>query len=265
MKKYLFIPVFALFATLAHSQTAEVGFFGGLSYYLGDLNPGIHFLGSRPAYGALARVNLDTRWTVKGNFYKGRVMGDDAKGNTNDQRGLKFESKLTDIAVTVEFSFFNYSTGSRKNTMTPYIFGGIGMELFNPMADGVNLRSIGTEGQNVGFNGRKKYSRVAFTIPFGLGMKYSFNRRIALTAEWGMRKIFSDYVDDVSTTYYLNGSSIDPANADQLLSDPTQLHQPMEQRGDPATRDWCNYTGLTMTYKFRLYNKDKCPNEWKTK
>ena len=139
MKKYLFIPVFVFFAFTANSQTAEVGFFGGLSYYLGDLNPGIHFLGSRPAYGALARVNLDTRWTVKGNFYKGRIKGDDFKGNGNDQRGLNFESKLTDISVTMEFSFFDYSTGSRKNTMTPYIFGGIGMEIFNPTSGGVNM------------------------------------------------------------------------------------------------------------------------------
>jgi hypothetical protein len=44
-------------------QTGEVGFFGGVSYYIGDLNPAKHFLSSKPAYGVVARVNLNPRWS----------------------------------------------------------------------------------------------------------------------------------------------------------------------------------------------------------
>jgi hypothetical protein len=264
MKKHLLALAFILIGTFSFAQTAEVGVFCGLSYYLGDINPGIHFLMSKPAYGAIARVNLDTRWTVKATGYRGKIAGDDHTGRTNTERSLKFESKITDISVTAEFNFFDYTTGSRKNILTPYIFGGIGMVLFNPMADGVKLKSIGTEGQNVGFDGRKPYSLVAFSIPFGIGFKYSLNRRFSVTGEWGLRKSFTDYLDDVSTTYYLDGPQItdDPA---QLLSDPTRIHQPMEERGNPTTWDWYNFTGITFTYKFRLYNKNKCPNQWKEK
>jgi hypothetical protein len=262
MKKFLFTLVIAAFSSVTFSQTAEVGLLGGLSYYLGDLNPGIHFLGSRPAYGALARVNLDNRWVVRGSFMRGRVTGDDGKGNTNDIRGLKFESKLTDISLGMEFNFFDYVTGSRKNLLSPFIFGGIGMVIFDPKADGVDLRSLGTEGQNIGFDGRKPYSRMAFTIPFGIGFKYSLNRRICFSGEWGLRKTFTDYLDDVSKTYYLDGASIDPNNAEQVLSDPTFLHKPMQERGNPSTRDWYCFAGVTLTYKFRLYNKNKCPNKF---
>jgi hypothetical protein len=262
MKKYLLALAFTLMGTFSFAQTAEVGVFGGLTYYLGDINPGIHFLMSKPAFGALARVNLDERWTVKINVFRGTASGDDKTGQTNSQRNLRFESKITDIATTVEFNFFDYLTGSRKNLLTPYIFGGIGMVLFNPKANGVSLHDAGTEGQNIGFEGRKPYSLVAFTIPFGVGFKYSLSRRLSLTGEWGMRKTFTDYLDDVSTTYYLYGSQIvdDP---EELLSDPTKIHQPREQRGDPGTMDWYNFTGVTLTYKFRLYNKNKCPNQWK--
>ncbi len=262
MKKLLFTLVFAFFGLVSFSQTAEVGLLGGLSYYLGDLNPGIHFLGSRPAWGAVARVNLDNRWVARASFTRARVKGDDSMGNTNDKRGLKFESRITDIALTAEFNFFDYFTGSRKNVLAPYIFGGIGMVIFDPRADGVSLRSMGTEGQNVGFDGRKPYSRVAFTIPFGLGLKYSLSRRLAFSAEWGMRKTFTDYLDDVSTTYYLDGASIDPGNAEQVLSDPTFLHSPYQERGNPATNDWYCFAGVHLTYKFRLYNKNKCPNKF---
>ncbi len=264
MKKHLIALLFTLIGGFSsYSQTAEVGVFGGLTYYLGDINPGIHFLMSKPAYGVLARVNLDSRWTVKGNFYRGTLRGDDRTGRTNSLRNLNFESKISDIAATVEFNFFDYMTGSRKNILTPYIFGGIGMVIFNPVANGVKLKDIGTEGQNIGFDGREPYNLVAFAIPFGIGFKYSLNRRFSVTGEWGLRKSFTDYLDDVSTTYYLDGSTL--TTPEELLSDPTRLHQPMQERGDPSTDDWYNFSGLTLTYKFRLYNKNKCPNEWKEK
>jgi hypothetical protein len=264
MKKYLISLIFTFFGTMAFSQTAEVGLFGGLSYYLGDINPGIHFLASKPAYGVVARVNLDSRWTVKANAYRGTIKGDDRIGRTNALRGLKFESRITDISVTAEFNFFDYFTGSRKNILTPYIFGGIGMVFYNPTADGVNLRSIGTEGQNIGFDGRKQYGVVAFSIPFGLGAKYSLSKRFSMTAEWGLRKSYTDYLDDVSQTYYLDGSQINTADPAQVLSDPTFQHKAMQERGNSTTDDWYSFTGITLTYKFRLYNKNKCPDKWKT-
>jgi hypothetical protein len=264
MKKYLLFIAFALIGTSALPQTAEVGLFGGMAYYLGDLNPGIHFLNSKPAYGVVARVNLDNRWVVKGTAYRGRVAGDDHTGRTNALRGLKFESKITDISLTAEFNFFDYYTGSRKNVLTPYIFAGIGMVMFDPTADGISLRSIGTEGQNIGFDGRKPYNLTAFSIPFGIGAKYSLSKRLSLTAEWGLRKSFTDYIDDVSTTYYLDGSQINTANPEEVLSDPTFQHQAMQERGNPATDDWYSFTGISLTYKFRLYNKNKCPDKWKT-
>lgn len=264
MKKYLLIPVFTLIGVVTWAQTAEVGLIGGITYYLGDINPGIHFLASRPAYGGVARVNLNSRWTVKAEVVRGEIRGNDARGTTNDKRGLGFESKITDVGASAEFNFFDYTTGSRKNILTPYIFGGVGMVFYNPEYNGIDLRSLGTEGQNAGFDGRSPYGKVTFTIPFGLGIKYSINRRLGLTAEWGMRKTFSDYLDDVSTTYYLNGTQIDPGDPAEFLSDPTLLHQPMQERGNPTTKDWYNFAGISLTYKFRLYNKNKCPNQWKS-
>ena len=264
MKKTLLILVFALSGTMVFPQTAEVGLFGGLSYYLGDLNPGIHFLAPKPAYGIIARVNLDSRWVIKANGYRGKIKGDDRLGQTNDLRGLKFESNITDISIAMEFNFFDYFSGSRKNVLSPYIFGGIGMVLFNPKADGIELNSIGTEGQNVGFNGRKPYSLMTFSIPFGIGAKYSINKRLCLSAEWGLRKSFSDYMDDVSRTYYLDGSQINTANPAEVLSDPTLQHNALQERGNPTTKDWYNFTGITLTYKFRLFNKNKCPDQWKS-
>jgi hypothetical protein len=130
----------------------------------------------------------------------------------------------------------------------------------------VKLRDIGTEGQNAGFDGRKPYKLYSFSVPFGVGVKFSLNSRFSVSGEWGLRKTFSDYLDDVSRTYYLNlqDATPDPGDPDYLaqsLSDPTFTHDEYMERGDPANWDWYNFTGITLTYKFRLYGGRKCPDQ----
>jgi hypothetical protein len=261
MKKLLITLAAVVSCLFSSGQTMEVGLFGGISYYLGDLNPGKHFLQPEPAYGVLARYNLNSRWAFRAMGYRGHVMGDDAVSKTNENRNLKFRSRVTEFSLVAEFNFFEYFTGSKRDVVSPYIFGGAGVFLFDPEADGVALRDIGTEGQQSGFEGRSPYNRYSLAVPFGLGVKFSINSRLALTAEWGMRKTFTDYLDDVSKTYYLEGSQIDPANQAQVLSDPTFAHQPLMERGNPETRDWYNFSGVTLTYKFRIFSRKGCPDQ----
>ncbi len=261
MKKLLITCAIVVSSLFATGQTMEVGLFGGFSYYLGDLNPGKHFLQPEPAYGLLARYNINPRWALRAMAYRGHVMGDDAVSKTSSIRNLNFRSRVTEFSAVAEFNFFDYYTGSKRDVLSPYIFGGVGVFLFEPEAGGLSLRDIGTEGQQVGFDGRSPYNLYSFAIPFGLGVKFSLNKRLALTAEWGMRKTFTDYLDDVSRTYYLEGAQIDPADPAQLLSDPTMQHRPLMERGNPETRDWYNFSGITLTYKFRIFNKKGCPDQ----
>jgi hypothetical protein len=261
MKKILILLLLALSGMASSAQTMEVGVFGGLSYYLGELNPAVHFRKSKPAYGVLARVNINSRWSLKASVLRGKVAGDDLKIDYNTVTGLNFESPVTDVAFVGEFNFFDYFTGSKRDRFTPYIFGGVGMSWFNPTSGGVKLHDAGTEGQNVGFDGREPYKLYAFTIPFGIGFKYSLSSRFSLSGEWGMRRTVTDYIDDISTTYYLVGSQINPNNTDEVLSDPTLSKEPYMERGDPATKDWYNFTGITLTYKFRLFGGRGCPDQ----
>ena len=239
-------------------KTMEVGLFGGGSYYIGDLNPGKHFLLTKPSYGLVARLNLSPRWAVKLSGTRGEIAGDDNISNAWENRGLKFNSKVTDVSVVMEFNFFNYITGSTRNFIAPYIFGGVGVLIFNPESDGVGLRDLGTEGQNIGFMDRSPYQTTQIVLPFGFGFKYSLSKRLGVAVEWGIRKTFTDYIDDVSTTYYLEGESIDPSNTAQILSDPTMSHVPYEMRGNPSTKDWVVFFGMSLTYKFKLGRNKGC-------
>ena len=243
---------------LQAQKTMEVGVFGGGSYYVGDLNPGTPFLMTKPAYGLVARLNLNPRWTIKLSGYRGKIAGDDNISNAAVNRDLKFESQLTDISAVIELNFFNYITGSTRNFIAPYIFIGVGVFMFEPKADGVSLPDLGTEGQNIGFFGRSRYKTTQMAIPFGFGFKYSLNKKLGFAVEWGLRKTFTDYIDDVSTTYYLDGESIDPSNVAEIMSDPTMNHKPYEMRGNPSTKDWYAFFGVTITYKFKLGRTKGC-------
>jgi len=241
-----------------YAQDIEVGLFGGGSYYLGDLNPGKHFAGTQLAYGVLARYNVDDRWAVKLGVTRGKVKGDAANSSFLPERGLTFSSSITDISAVAEFNFFPYYTGSKRNWISPYIYAGINLFFFDPVANGISLKSLGTEGQNIGYEGRKPYSGVSFGIPFGIGAKFSVSRRIGIQVFWEMHKTFTDYLDDVSTTYYLNGLAIDPAIPAEILSDPTRNHQPGMERGNSKNQDWYAFFGLSVTYKFNIAGNRRC-------
>ncbi len=274
-KKYIFVPVMRKFTLLVAftigalycEAQLDVGLFVGGSYYIGDLNPAYPFLQTNLAYGVLARYNLNARWAVRVNAYKGLLAGDDKKSHFLEDRSLKFSTSIWELANVYEFNFFPYVTGSQKNYFTPYLFGGVGLLYFKPKLGNLELRDKGTEGQNNGSyldpnnSDARKYSYFTFSIPFGMGVKYSFSRRISATLEWGMRKTFTDYIDDVSQTYYTSvqlTQNDTQAYQDLTFSDPNLDHQPNMQRGNSKTNDWYSFAGLTLTYHISLLNRNKC-------
>ncbi|MCB0804772.1 MAG: hypothetical protein KDC05_03185 [Bacteroidales bacterium] len=267
MRNLLIILLLGFMSITVRGQL-EVGLFGGGSFYMGDLNPSVPFLQTNPAIGLLARYNLNSRWVARLSGYQGVLTGDDDVSGFLPQRSLSFRSGITELAGIMEFHFLPYYNGSMKEYWTPYLFGGAAMLYHRPQRNEQDLRDFGTEGQNDRgqlpiTEARDRYSYFAFSIPFGMGIKYSFSKRISATIEWGMRKTFVDYIDDVSTTYYLdaldNPDVIDNTNReDALYSDPLLEHNALMQRGNSKTTDWYSFAGLTLTYYIDMINRNKC-------
>jgi len=267
MRKTIILVIVTFMAFSGYSQL-EVGVFAGSSYYMGDLNPNTPFLQPELAYGVLARYNLNARWAVKLNAYQGVIKGDDEVANFLPSRELSFKSGINELGGTIEFNFLPYFNGSMKNYWTPYIFGGVALLYHRPQRDENDLRDFGTEGQYLPGNippeleiERPEYSYFVFSMPFGVGVKYSFSKRIAASLEWGMRKTFTDYLDDVSTTYYVDAQYVDPGTEGIetiLYSDPNLDHNALMQRGNSKTNDWYSFAGLTITYYIDMKNKNKC-------
>ena len=159
-------------------------------------------------------------------------------------------------------------------SFSPYLFGGIAFYKFNPQAelDGqlFDLQLLKTEGQSLPqYPERLPYELKQLSVPFGFGFKYALSENINIGLEVGIRKTFTDYLDDVSLTYP-DLSLFDDPNA-ALLSDrsPDPRTNLGKGRGDTKPTDWYFLSGFTISYMFsdsgliggRRYNRNKvgCP------
>jgi len=261
-----FFTFFSIYLT-SFSQYYEIGIFGGGSYYVGDINPNKHFAMTKLAVGGVIRYNFDNHWTARVNVFQGTLTADDAVIKHHPERNLHFKTSLTEIGTILELNFFPYQTGTRNN-FTPFIFGGAAFFKFNPKAEfeneWYNLQPLGTEGQGTtAYPDKKPYRLGAIGLPFGVGIKYSFKKNISISAEWGIRKTLTDYIDDVSTSYAdpdilaAENTYIAAAIADRRINENDNLQFYEQQRGDHTNNDWYSFFGITVSMQFSVY-KDKC-------
>ena len=155
----------------------DAGFFAGVSYYLGDINPRRQLYEPSLSLGALLKYNITEHHTFRGNLFWGQLKGNDFdfKNEYQQMRAHSFETSLLDLHIGYEFNFTPYIVNRRVVSHTTYIFGAIGYSI---------LLSSSTD-----------LAENHFTLPFGVGYKYRFNERVTLGCEWGMRKTFTDTLD----------------------------------------------------------------------
>lgn len=247
--------------TQGFKTSAEVGLYGGGSYYIGDLNPRTHFKYSKLAYGGIFRYNLSTRHSLRFTAMYGNVAGRDADSSDPFQqnRNLEFKTHLFELGFGVELTLFKYRINDMKYPISPYFFYQFAYTRINPKAelDGNEfaLQPLGTEGQGTGLVGTKRnaYSLNQFTVPLGIGLKFNLRSRIAVSIEYGIRKTFTDYIDDVSGNYVdvdvlsaFNGPLAAELSDRSLVTNGSNAGL---NRGNPVTKDWYSFYGIMLTFK----------------
>ncbi|TND08397.1 MAG: hypothetical protein FD123_2193 [Bacteroidetes bacterium] len=267
----------------------------GAANFLGDLG-GANRIGTngirdlelsltRPAVGLSLRYRTSRFVGFKANMFYARVNGDDKLTTEpyRNNRNLNFRSPIAELSTQIEFYFTKERQGhiyKIKNVkgmkhidMQAYAFIGVGGFFFNPQGKlggaWYNLLPLHTEGQGLK-PGLKQYKRINICIPIGIGAKYAFDRRWSMGLEIGIRKTFTDYIDDVSTVYFDNDTISQyygPTAA--YFADPS-LHNPSvtpvsgieitgagQQRGDPTDNDSYMFVTLTVNYKIAKLRKHK--------
>jgi hypothetical protein len=254
---------FLLLGTNSQAQKGwEVGAWLGISNYFGDLNTDFDLSDPGLAGGLNGRYNFNSRISLKFSLNYGSIRGSDADSpNTFErERNLSFKSRIFDMSPQLEFNFFPYVHGSKEYYYTPYIFGGFSIFHFNPRAElngeWYSLRDFGTEGQVSG----DEYRRFNGAFLFGGGFKFDVSHEWSINIELGIRRVFTDYIDDVSQTYpdlLALAQSRGPIAAE--LSDRSGilgLGEPGRQRGNSKDNDSYHFFGISI---MKYFGRLECP------
>lgn len=203
MRKFLLVGM--LFPLVTQAQW-HVNLFGGFSNYIGDLQSKAYTTQqSHGAFGVGLQYDLSAHFSILGNASYGKVGASDAYSRQADlrARNLSFQSKIYEGNFLLEYNVLDLNI----HRFTPYAFAGVALYHFNPYAYDslgrkIYLRPLSTEGEGLAqYPDRKTYQLFQFAIPFGGGIKFRISDNIVLAYEIGLRKLFTDYLDDVSTRY----------------------------------------------------------------
>ncbi len=242
----------------------------GTSNLLGDLggsnNEGasplsdIDYQSFQPAIGlGLQRhyksVTLSSDLTIT------RLEGNDAfTTSTRASRNLSVRTDLIEATIKAEIHPF------KNNTILQgfYVNGGVGGIYFQPRAklndSWYNLRPLGTEGQLI--ENAETYSMYNIVIPFGYGYQFKVGKFSTLKVDITMRKLFTDYIDDVSTTY-ANANALVEANGSIAQSLANRSGSEIAEgilRGNSTSNDSYFLIGLKFQRSIGQKRFDQCTN-----
>ena len=255
-------------ASAQHATSAsrsEIGFMVGGTYYIGDMNQFVPYRNTHLAGGVLYRYVLHPRASLRGNFMYGKLSGDDSKSkiDLNKERNLSFSTTIWELAGGIEFNYFPFQIGHSDYNGTAYLLAEIGLFRMNPKAVGdngneVDLQPLGTEGQGTSLSSKGTYSLTQLAVPIGVGVKLSLGRRASLNFEVGLRKTFTDYIDDIGSDYYVDPTILAAENGplSASMSNRSLSGDRYGRRGDSSTKDWYVFSGAMLT--FRLGSPVNC-------
>lgn len=209
---------------------------------------------------------------IRLSYVFGKIAGSDKNTyfqNSSDPsysrfvRNLDFQTTINEGSLMFEvfpFKFFSYKKKLHHSFFQPYGLIGIGRYSFNPQGSffdadidnttWIDLQPLSLEGQGMSeFPDREVYKLSQWNIPFGFGFNYEISPTISLGLEYVGRALFTDYLDDASTTFidptlfdnYLNEDNAILAkhlNNKSKLADPSRAYSAGQQRGNPENNDF---------------------------
>lgn len=215
MKKNILFFVFASFTSILLGQLHEVGISFGGSNYVGDIGANYYIYPNKPAGAIFYKYNWNPRIALKATYSYLPISGDDIDSDIpyRKQREFSFSNTINEIALGLEYNFYDYDLSSDDKTWTPYLL----LELvgFNY----TNVKSHSNPGQIIFGN------KTSYAIPFGIGYKSKLYGTLAFALEAKIRYTFEDDLD------YTNRET------------PNVI---LEGTGN----DWYMFTGFSLIYTF---------------
>ncbi len=224
----------------------------GVTSYFGDLNDPGDIIDPDLNLNIGGQYFFNDRIAGRAELTWFRLSGDDSKSKNDSgkpKRNLSFTSSNLEFNVVGIVNVF--SNGPRfyqRPQFNLYGLAGIGVLHFNPKAelDGEKyaLQPLMTEGVD--------YSRTAVALIYGGGVKYMVNPFFNVVVEAGYRQTFTDYLDDVSSTYVAQSSFEDPVAA-ALADRKPEIGRPPSEPGDARGNPDKNDGYFLLNFKIEFY------------
>ena len=231
MKQFLVVFLIGFLAVKALAQpSVDIGIFGGAGTYFGDMTKIDLQKSINPAYGGFVRFNFNPRYALRFNVINGTIGAEgefDSQPNPLD-KFWSFNKNVLDISMNFEWNYLKYIVGDKDTRWTTFLYGGVGMQTYKYNIVTLNSQIDGSE--------------ITPTIPFGLGVKYNLSKRWGIGFEGGLRKTFSDKLDNLDDPLSYLNTNVTP-NVQVKFTD--QLHN----------NDWTSYVGIHLVYKLIYGNQ----------
>lgn len=280
MKAIKLLALFLAFAGIGQVLNAQaqgtyfyVGAAAGTTNYKGDLDDDFTLKFTKPGLVLLGGLKFNNHMALRLSFAQGWMGASDAKAARDiprRRRNLSFRSPIEEVSLQLVYEFFSNNRKYKyRPQFSPYVFGGISIFRFNPQGklgnEWYDLQPLGTEGQYLPScsDCPDPYKLVQVAVPMGVGIRYRLTSKIDLNLEMGVRKTFTDYIDDVSGEYPDMDALLAADPTAYLLSDridrsvyPQGAKHWNGIRGDRNQNDMYVLTMVSATY---ILDWVKCP------
>lgn len=215
MKNHILLIIFLSFSSISFTQVYEAGVFIGGSNYVGDIGRTNYVYPNKIAGAVFFKYNWNPKIAVRATYSYLPIEANDLDADTDYRRdrGLNFSNTINELAVGIEYNFYEYDLSSDGKTWTPYIL--LEMAAFN-------YNYIASEPQPSQYQYNSKNS---FAVPFGVGFKSKLSGAFAFALEAKFRYTFEDdldYTTDKIANLNFGGTG----------------------------NDWYMFTGISLTYTF---------------
>jgi len=190
MKKSILLMIFVCFSNVLLGQVYEAGIFVGGSNFVGDVGRTNYIYPNEIAGAVFFKYNHNPRIAFRATYSYLPFSGNDADADTDfkNDRGISFTNTIHELAIGLEYNFYDYDLSTPGKTWTPYIT--IDLAAYN-------YEYIVGEPQPNEFLYDSKNS---FTIPFGVGFKSKLIGPLAFAVETKFRYSLNDDLDYTTDT-----------------------------------------------------------------
>ncbi|MFK8059130.1 MAG: DUF6089 family protein [Polaribacter sp.] len=190
MKNHILFIVLVSCSSFLLGQVNEIGLSIGGSNYVGDVGKNYYIYPDKPAGALFYKFNYNPRIALRATYSFLPIQGNDLDADIQfrKDRGINFSNTIHELALGIEYNFYEYNVAEEGKTWTPYLLIEVaGFKYTNVV-------------EHIAGSAPVFGNKTSFAIPFGLGFKSKLYRSLAFALETKIRYTFEDDLDYVSNS-----------------------------------------------------------------